>query len=133
MSPMWEAVELSRLDGIVLAIAEYGNAIMSLLRRMVAEAPDDLHLKKVLALTERMSRLTAGTGKRKKGLLTTREEEIMRLVVKGRSNPDIAKQLGIAEITVKKILSSAYTRLGAGNRVEAARVFDRPYLRRSKI
>lgn len=133
LSSMWEAVELSRLDGIVLAIAEYGNAIMSLLRRMSAEAPDDLHLRKVLALTERVSRLTSGAGKRKKGLLTTREEEIMRLVVKGRSNPDIAKQLGIAEITVKKILSSAYARLGAGNRVEAARVFDRTYLRRSKI
>ncbi len=133
LSAMREAVELSRPDGIVLSIAEYGNAILSLLRRMSTESPNDLHLKKVMALTERMSRLTSGTGKRKKGLLTTREEEIMRLVVKGRSNPDIAKQLGIAEITVKKILSSAYTRLGAGNRVEAARVFDRTYLRKSRI
>ncbi len=133
LSAMWEAVELSRQDGIVLSIAEYGNAIMSLLRRMSMETHEDPHLKKVLALTERMSRLTAGTGRKKKGLLTTREEEIMRLVIKGRSNPDIAKQLGIAEITVKKILSSAYARLGAGNRVEAARVFDRTYLRRSKI
>ena len=52
------------------------------------------------------------------GLLTAREEDVVRLVADGAGNREIAKQLGIKENTVKKSLMRIYDKLGVCNRVE---------------
>ena len=49
-------------------------------------------------------------------LLTKREREIALLVADGKTNIEIAKELNLAEITVKKSLSNIYARLGVSNR-----------------
>jgi len=54
-----------------------------------------------------------------KPALTTREKQIMALVVIGFSNREIADQLFIAESTVKSHLFSAFRRLGVRTRKEA--------------
>lgn len=51
--------------------------------------------------------------------LTRREYEVLRRVAVGRTNPEIAEDLGIARNTVKTYLQSAMGKLGARNRVEA--------------
>jgi DNA-binding NarL/FixJ family response regulator len=54
-----------------------------------------------------------------------REREVLRLAVTGHTNCQIASKLFLAESTVKSHLSSAYRKLGAGGRSDAARmVFD---------
>jgi DNA-binding NarL/FixJ family response regulator len=54
-----------------------------------------------------------------------REREVLRLAVTGYTNGQIASTLFLAESTVKSHLSSAYRKLGAGGRSDAARmVFD---------
>lgn len=54
-----------------------------------------------------------------------REREVLRLAVTGHTNGQIASMLFLAESTVKSHLSSAYRKLGAGGRSDAARmVFD---------
>lgn len=54
-----------------------------------------------------------------------RECEVLRLAVTGHTNYEIARTLFLAESTVKSHLSSAYRKLGAGGRSDAARmVFD---------
>jgi DNA-binding NarL/FixJ family response regulator len=54
-----------------------------------------------------------------------REREVLRLAVTGHTNGQIASTLFLAESTVKSHLSSAYRKLGAGGRSDAARmVFD---------
>ena len=55
---------------------------------------------------------------RGKGLLTSREEEVVALVAEGIGNRDIAEKLKIKENTVKKALLRIYDRLGVSNRVE---------------
>jgi DNA-binding CsgD family transcriptional regulator len=55
--------------------------------------------------------------------LTRRELEILALVAAGDSTPDIAKQLGISPGTVKAHLTSVYKKIGAKNRVQAARYY----------
>lgn len=51
--------------------------------------------------------------------LSDRQRQALMLAVKGKSNKHIARELGIAEGTVKLHLSAAYRSLGVGNRIEA--------------
>ena len=52
--------------------------------------------------------------------LTDREEEVLRTVARGRTNAEIATDLGIRMSTVKHHLAALMTKLGARNRVELA-------------
>jgi two-component system NarL family response regulator len=52
--------------------------------------------------------------------LTAREIEVLKLVVKGRSNKEIGSALGIAEVTVKLHVGHILTKLNASDRTQAA-------------
>jgi len=52
--------------------------------------------------------------------LTSREMEVLQLVVEGKTNAEIAILLGISEKTVEKHLDSVYRKMGVASRVEAA-------------
>ena len=54
--------------------------------------------------------------------LTPRQLTILQSVTRGLSNADIAKQLGISEIGVKKHLQVIFCKLGAATRAEAAAI-----------
>jgi two-component system, NarL family, response regulator DegU len=55
---------------------------------------------------------------RGEGLLTPREDQVVRLVAEGIGNRDVAFQLGVKENTIKKSLLRIYDKLGVSNRVE---------------
>jgi two-component system, NarL family, nitrate/nitrite response regulator NarL len=52
--------------------------------------------------------------------LTAREIEIIKAVVAGNTNKEIAKQFGVAEDTVKHHLTNIFDKLGTSNRLELA-------------
>ena len=54
------------------------------------------------------------------GRFTVRELDVLRLVAEGYTNRDIAKELSLAEITVKKYVQSVISKLGASGRTQAA-------------
>ena len=54
--------------------------------------------------------------------LTDRQRQVLRLAGDGRSSSEIAAALRLSEGTVRNYLSEAISRLGARNRVEAARL-----------
>ena len=54
--------------------------------------------------------------------LTEREQEALALLVKGKSNLEIAEELTIAMPTVKYHLTNIFSKLGARNRVEATTI-----------
>jgi DNA-binding NarL/FixJ family response regulator len=67
----------------------------------------------------------AGERAAKEAGLTERELVIVRAVARGLSNEAIAKELWVAEQTVKFHLTNIYRKLGVSNRTEAARyAFD---------
>lgn len=54
--------------------------------------------------------------------LTDRERQVLRLAGDGMASGDIAIALNLSEGTVRNYLSEAISKLGASNRVEAARI-----------
>ena len=54
--------------------------------------------------------------------LTPRQLTILQSITRGLSNAEIAKQLGISEIGVKKHLQVIFSKLGAATRAEAAAI-----------
>ena len=54
--------------------------------------------------------------------LTDRERQVLRLAGDGRASGDIALDLNLSEGTVRNYLSEAINKLGANNRIEAARI-----------
>ncbi len=59
------------------------------------------------------------------GSLTEREREVLRLLMRGLQNKEIAHELVVTERTVKFHVSSILTKLGAGNRTEAVAIANR--------
>ena len=53
--------------------------------------------------------------------LSDRERQVLRLASEGAATAAIAAQLGLSDGTVRNYLSEAISKLGAANRVEAAR------------
>lgn len=54
--------------------------------------------------------------------LTERERQVLRRAAEGSSSAAIAAELQLSEGTVRNYLSEAISKLGAGNRIEAARI-----------
>lgn len=63
--------------------------------------------------------LSEGEGKMRSVHLSTREQEVLRLVAQGYSNAMIAATLHLSETTVKTYVQNLLTRLSARNRAEA--------------
>lgn len=52
--------------------------------------------------------------------LTSREMEVLRLIVRGKSNKEIGAELGVAEGTVKIHINNILSKLGVSDRTQAA-------------
>jgi two-component system, NarL family, response regulator LiaR len=52
-------------------------------------------------------------------VLTEREMQVLKLMVEGLSNPEIAERLSVSRSTVKTHVSNVLSKLGVGSRVEA--------------
>jgi DNA-binding NarL/FixJ family response regulator len=63
---------------------------------------------------------TAARARAALAVLPVRERDVLELLAQGRTNAEIATTLHLSEATVKGYVSSAFTRLGLRNRVEAA-------------
>jgi len=61
----------------------------------------------------------------RKARLTPREAHVLRLTSLGRTNAQVARDLGVSVHAVKFHLASVFRKLGVSNRTEAAVVFLR--------
>jgi len=60
--------------------------------------------------------------------LSKRQSEILNSIIRGLSNQDIARQLGISVPMVKEHLNVLFTKIGAANRTEAVAIALRKHL-----
>jgi DNA-binding NarL/FixJ family response regulator len=87
---------------------------------VLADEVDEV-LGPVLRLVRAGQVSVPGLGAREVGkrVLTSREKQVLGLVVAGMTNAEIASRLFLAESTVKSHLSSAFAKLGVSSRNEA--------------
>ena len=73
----------------------------------------------VQAIAQRAAQPTSG-GAPERELLTRREHEVLELIAQGYANKRIARELGIAEKTVKGHVGRVLAKLGVADRTQAA-------------
>jgi len=118
-----QAVEIGRADGIILPFAEYGVHILDVLKALKKEENGDEYLARLVAAAQRyclnLERLKSEETPALS--LTKRELEVLKLVVEGKTNREIAGILFIAEVTVSKNITSIYRKLGVTSRPSAVK------------
>jgi DNA-binding CsgD family transcriptional regulator len=122
LSALWIRLDLGR----TLAAAASPRAVPEL--EQLADAALDRGALTVVELAEQALRgLGIRTWRRGAAAasLTEREQEIVRLIAAGASNPEIAQQLFLSRKTIERHVSNVLKKVGARNRAElAARVFE---------
>jgi DNA-binding NarL/FixJ family response regulator len=135
--PTVDIVRLVRSElGHVSAVLVCRRAVVADVRRALELGVDGIVLKDSAkeALGAVVAAVCAGqvsapSGQRRAvqaRALTTREKQVLMLVVTGLTNSQIAAELFLAESTVKSHLSSAFNKLGVSSRSEAAAVILDP-------
>lgn len=99
--------------GYVLKHADPEQIIHAIRAVHVGGAPIDPQVARVLLDVRRAPNAS-------KASLTDREEEVLRLVLAGMANKQIARELGISERTVKAHLTKTFQTLGVTDRTQAA-------------
>jgi DNA-binding NarL/FixJ family response regulator len=97
-----------------------GRQLMATIRGIIEGESD------IFGLYEPASPPTPAAALRQPGLvslsLSNREAQVAQLLVDGLSNKEIAKALGIADITVRLHLRRVFSKLGARSRTDAVRI-----------
>ena len=74
---------------------------------------------------DRMKRLVAGQDPDGMAALSSQEQRVLALVAQGKTNKEIAGELGLSDKTVKNYLSHVFEKLSVARRAEAAAFFAR--------
>lgn len=124
LSELNRALGLAAADGIVMPFVENFDVLEPLLKKAEQQnCGGSEQLARILKLgavyqenlkniKHKASYIIGGK------TLTAREAEIANFVVQGRTNAEIAAEMFIAEITVKKALQGIYRKLGVDTRLE---------------
>jgi DNA-binding NarL/FixJ family response regulator len=103
--------------GYLLKDAEPGEILAAIRAAARGEAPLAPRAAAALLQARHDHRASAGAAA---GDLTPRELDVLRLVIDGQANKQIARGLGISEKTVKGHLTNVFQRIGVTDRTQAA-------------
>ncbi len=117
------ALQIGREDGILLPFAEYGNDIPDILHEILEENGEDRYLRSIFnyAFSYQAELKKYAKKASAASLLTNREQEILVLVAGGKINREIASELFIAEVTVRKTITAIYRKLDVSGRAAAVK------------
>ncbi len=114
------ALAMGASGGYLRTFLDEGMPVAELLFRSDSTEIDAAYTERLRAAFEEEAGILPLTGKELVEPLTGREVEVLRLVVAGASNNEIATQMYISENTVKKHVSNIFQKLNVTNRLQAA-------------
>jgi LuxR family maltose regulon positive regulatory protein len=119
LSALGRALSLAEPEGYVRTFLDQGEPMARLLRQALSQGIAPNYAARLLAAFDAAVELTPPSMDALVEPLTRRELEVLRLIVAGLSNSDIADELFIAVSTVKSHINHIYGKLGVENRVQA--------------
>lgn len=119
VSKLERALSLAEPEGYVRTFIDEGEPMARLLRRALSAGIAPNYAARLLAAFGEEAELIAPAMRALVDPLTEREIEVLRLIVAGLSNPEIAEELFIAVSTVKSHVNHIYGKLGVESRTQA--------------
>lgn len=107
-------------DDLILPFAENPGILPLLDRLNIHSSMDETYLIKVQKQCALYKAIAPDTPEKTYVSLSERELSVLRLAAKGKTRKQIAEVLNVQEETVKKHLATAYKKLGAKGKTEAA-------------
>ena len=118
-----QAIEIARPGGFIRIFVDYGAPVQGLLNRLAKHDPADDFIARILAAFPTLQPpAPAHTPTAPAPLfepLTMRELDVLRLMRERLSDKEIAQQLNIAPVTVKRYAANLYGKLGVNKRWDA--------------
>jgi LuxR family maltose regulon positive regulatory protein len=124
LGSLQRAITLAQPAGLIRSIVDCGPTLVSLLQQLERQTIDSNYLGQLFDAFDRSETdLPLKTLTEKKPalieMLTRREEEVLQLFEVGLTNQEIADELVISVLTVKKHSTNIYRKLGVKNRQQA--------------
>jgi len=119
LNALQEALLLAESEGYVRTFLDEGEPMARLLRHALRRGARPNYVARLLAAFGEEAKLSSPSTESLVEPLTDRELQVLRLIVAGLSNPEIAEELFIAVSTVKSHVNHIYGKLGVSSRVEA--------------
>ncbi|MBF4695458.1 LuxR C-terminal-related transcriptional regulator [Fusibacter ferrireducens] len=119
-----KALEIAREDHIILPLVEYGKDLLRIILELRACNLKDPYLDEVIERFQEHEvnlRNDSGYINTMQSTLTEREMEILSGIVEGKTNREISEKLFIAEVTVRKNITSIYRKLEVKGRALAVK------------
>lgn len=127
-----DALKLAYIEGYQRLFQDEGDALAAILHAILPDLKDDATALYARMLLETLARAqpeqvntpavpSPAPGERLEPL-SPQEQHVLRLLVAGLSNPEIARELIVSINTVKAHVKSIYRKLDVHNRVEASEV-----------
>ena len=113
------AMELAEPEGYVRVFVDEGVPMARLLRRMLTRSPASEYIHKLLDALGEPANVNRPVARPLIDPLSQRELEVLRLIVEGATNKEIAGELVLTVNTVKRHISNIFSKLHVTNRVQA--------------
>jgi LuxR family maltose regulon positive regulatory protein len=115
LSVLKQALSFAEPEGYTRIFLDHGKPMAALLRSALTQGMIPNHVVRLLEQNEAKSRPSQSLVEP----LSERETQVLRLIVAGLSNPEIAKELIIAESTVKTHINHIYAKLNVTSRAQS--------------
>ncbi len=119
LSALERALSLAEPEGYVRTFVDEGEPMARLLRRVLSRGIAPNYVARLLAAFGKEAKLTSPAMESLIEPLSERELQVLRLIVAGLSNSEIAQELVIAVSTVKSHVNHIYGKLGVKSRTQA--------------
>jgi LuxR family maltose regulon positive regulatory protein len=120
ISALEHLLSLAEPEGYVRTFLDEGEPMARLLRRAISEGVAPGYAARLLGVFNEEAASVSSAMDKLVEPLTDREMDVLRLIVAGLSNPEIAEELVIAVSTVKSHVNHIYGKLDVENRIQAA-------------
>lgn len=113
------ALQMAEPEGFIRAFVDEGAPMARLLHRMLTRSSAPEYVRRLLETLGESAKIAPPIASKLIDPLSQREVEVLRLIVDGSTNQEIAHELVLTVNTVKRHISNIFRKLEVSNRVQA--------------